>query len=46
MDICIFGRRITRMVYVLKRFLWVTRATGARKKGYRGTCVKFFPRAK
>jgi len=43
MGTCIYGRQITRMVYALKRFLWVTRAIGGRRKGWRVICGKFFP---
>src|SRR5439155_12009023 len=43
MGTCIYGRQITRMVYALKRFLWVTRAIGGKRKGWRVICGKFFP---
>jgi hypothetical protein len=46
MGTCIYGRQITRMVYALKRFLWVTRAIGGRRKGWRVICGKFFPQTR
>jgi len=46
MGICIYGRQITRMVYALKRSLWVIRAIGGKRKGWRVICGKFFPQTR